>query len=216
MSLKEQLEARIKASKEKIPTEKRAIMENATNELLAKEISKSALRKGDKVPDFVLSNASNQQVKLSDVLKNKAAVISFYRGGWCPYCNMELQALQAVLPEIEQNGAQLIAISPELPDNTLSTTEKNKLSFQVLSDVNNKVAKDFGLVFKMPKDLQNVYKNDFNIHVDQANGNDNYELPMPATYVINQAGEVVYDFVEENYTARAEPSEVVAALSTIE
>ncbi|NAS30469.1 redoxin domain-containing protein [Flavobacteriaceae bacterium R38] len=213
MSLKEQLEARVDASKKKIPVDKQAIMENATNELLAKELSKSALRTGDKAPNFTLSNATNKEVKLSDILQEKTAVVSFYRGGWCPYCNMELQALQSVLPEIEKNGAQLIAISPESPDNTLSTTEKNELSFEVLSDVDNAVAKEFGLVFKMPENLQDLYKNDFNIHVDKANGNDNYELPMPATYVINKSGEIIYDFVEESYTTRAEPSEIVDILS---
>ncbi len=215
MSLKEQLDARVNTSKDRIPADKRTIMENATNALLSKEMSKSALKTGDKVPNFTLSNATGQEVTFYDLLKEKNAVVSFYRGGWCPYCNMELQALQSVLPQIQENNAQLIAISPELPTTALSTTEKNELSFEVLSDINNTVAKNFGLVFKMPQDLQEVYKNDFNIHLDQANGDNSAELPMPATYVVNKNGEIIYDFIQEDYTKRAEPSEVVNVLKDL-
>ena len=211
MSLKEQLQEYADASKQRIPEDKRTIMDNATNALLAKEISKSALRKGDQVPNFTLSNAKNEKVNLSDILKEKNAVISFYRGGWCPYCNLELKALQQALPDFEKNNTQLIAISPEVPDKSLTTSEKNALTFEVLSDVDNQVAKDFGLVFKMPNDLQDLY-HQFGLHVDEYNGNDDYELPMPATYAVNQNGEIVYDFVQEDYKLRAEPSEILNAI----
>ncbi|NER13826.1 redoxin domain-containing protein [Leptobacterium flavescens] len=214
MSLKDQLEARLTASKKAIPAEKRVIMENATNELLAKEISRSALGEGDTAPDFRLSNATGKQVSLSEVLKEKIAVVSFYRGGWCPYCNIELKALQSVLPQIKKNGAQLIAISPEQPDKSLSTQEKNELSFEVLSDVNNKTAKDFGLVFRMPDELQKLY-HEFGLHVDDYNGNDDYELPMPATYVIDKDRKIIYSFTHEDYTKRAEPSKIIAVLESL-
>lgn len=164
------------------------------------------------VKDFTLSNATGQQIVFSDILKEKSIVLSFYRGGWCPYCNMELKALQNVLPEIEANGAQLIAISPELPDKSWTTVEKNGLSFEVLSDVNNEVAKAFNLVFKMPEDLQTLYRDQFKIQVDQHNGNNDYELPLSATYVIGQDGKIKYHFVEERYTVRAEPADIIKAL----
>lgn len=215
MELEKQLEERLSASKKVIPAEKQAIMQNATNELQNIGILENTLHKGDKAPDFNLVNASNKKVKLSDILKEKVAIVSFYRGGWCPYCNIELKALQNALPDIEKNGAQLIAISPELPDKSLSTQEKNGLSFEVLSDVDNKVAKEFGLVFKMPPELQILYKSTFNIHVDQHNGNDKYELPLAATYVINKNREILYDFVHEEYTKRAEPSKIIEVLKSI-
>ena len=215
MSLRDQLEARVLNSKKVIPADKRKIMEDSTNALLAKEISKSAVKKGDKIPDFTLPNAVNRAVTLSEVLKNKMAVITFYRGGWCPYCNMELKAFESLLPAFEEKNVQLIAISPEVPDISLSTKEKNELSFEVLSDVDNKVAKDFGLVFKMPEDLQDLYLNSFNIHVAKHNGNDDFELPMPATYVVNQNGDIIYDFIHEDYTKRAEPSEILSFINSL-
>ncbi len=208
--------AKAAATKAKLPAEKLNIVASATQELLNRDLSGKALGTGDTITDFTLPNARNEAVKLSDALKDNTVVLSFYRGGWCPYCNMELRALQAVLPQIEAQGAKLIAVSPEVPDMSLSTAEKNELSFEVLSDVNNVVAKQLNLTFQMPEDLQQLYKNDFNIHVDKHNGNEQFELPMPATYVINQRGEVVYDFVSEHYTQRAEPSEILEVLNKLQ
>jgi peroxiredoxin len=212
MTLKEQLNTKAAATKKVLASEKYSIMDNATNALAQSGITKNALKTGDTVNDFTLENATNTPISLSNSLKNKRVVLSFYRGGWCPYCNMELRALQNILPEIEANNAELIAISPELPDQSLTTSEKNDISFQVLSDVDNKVAKDFGLVFKMPKELQGLYSNEFNIQVDQHNGNNDYELPLAATYIINENGKIIYDFITERYTERAEPADILAAL----
>ena len=138
-------------------------------------------------------------------------VINFYRGGWCPYCNVELREFQKVLPEIKELGATLIAISPELPDNSLSTKEKNELDFEVLSDQGNKVAKDFGLVFEMADELKKVYDK-FGLDIPKFNGDDSWEIPMPATYVIDSDGTVKFSFVDADYTVRAEPSDVIEAL----
>ncbi len=212
MTLKEQLDTKAAATKKVLASEKYNIMNNATNALAQSGITKNALKTGDTIKDFTLNNVTNNPVNLSNSLKSKRVVLSFYRGGWCPYCNMELKALQNILPEIEANNAELIAISPELPDQSLTTSEKNEISFQVLSDVDNKVAKDFGLTFKMPKDLQDLYTNEFNIQVDKHNGNTDYELPLAATYIINENGKIIYDFVTERYTERAEPADILAAL----
>lgn len=212
MLLKEQLKKRADGTKQKLPADKYAIMNNATLALVDTDFSKMALRTGDIVKDFTLSNAINKQITLSDILKDKMVVLTFYRGGWCPYCNMALQALQAVLPEIEANGASLVAISPELPNKSLSTIEKNELSFEVLSDIDNTVAKNFKLVFSMPKDLQALYKDEWNIRVDEHNGNEDYELPLAATYIINKNHEIVSHFVTERYTERAEPADIIAVL----
>ncbi len=215
MSLKEELANRSANTKHKLAPEKWAIMENATNELIRENYAKNALKTGDVIGDFSLPNFKNQLIQLSSILKEGNVVLSFYRGGWCPYCNMELMALQKILPEIEANRAKLIAISPELPDKTFLTIEKNKLSFEVLSDIDNTVAKTLNLVFKMPVDLQDLYQNQFNIDVQSHNGNDDFELPMTATYVINQKQEIVYDFINEYYTKRAEPSELIEVLKNI-
>ena len=187
-------------------------MNNATMALIGADFSKMTLQTGELVQDFTLTNAINKQITLSDILKDKMVVLTFYRGGWCPYCNMALQALQAALPEIILNGASLVAISPELPNKSLSTIEKNELSFEVLSDVDNKVAKNFNLVFRMPKDLQALYRNEWNIRVDKHNGNEDYELPLAATYIINKNHEIIYHFVTERYTERAEPTDIIAVL----
>jgi len=212
MTFKEQLDARAASTRKKIAAKKSEIIDNATYALIQSNITKKTLKIGDSVNDLTLSNATNKPITLYNSLKNNRVVLSFYRGGWCPYCNMELRALQNILPEIEANNAELIAISPELPNASLTTSEKNELSFQVLSDVDNKIAKEFGLVFKMPNELQNLYNNEFNIQVDKHNGNKDFELPLAATYVINQNGKVIYDFVTENYTERAEPIDIVNVL----
>ena len=158
-----------------------------------------------------MPNATGKTVNLSEVLKDNRVVLTFYRGGWCPYCNLELKAFQNALPKIEAKGAKLIAISPETPDNSLSTAEKNELSFEVLSDTNNKTAKDLGLVFQLPETLQNLYKK-FGIDLDINQNNTNQELPIAATYIIEQDGTISYDYLQEDYKLRADPSEVLTAL----
>ncbi|MEL6816065.1 MAG: peroxiredoxin-like family protein, partial [Cyanobacteria bacterium J06598_3] len=128
--------------------------------------------------------------------------------------NMELRALQEILPEIEAAGARLIAISPETPDNSLSTQEKNELTFDVLTDDKNTVARALGLVFALPEALRPIYSS-FGIDIPAYNGDESFELPVPATYVVAPNGEIVYAFAEADYTQRAEPAEVVAALKQL-
>ncbi|MEM6717142.1 MAG: peroxiredoxin-like family protein, partial [Cyanobacteria bacterium P01_C01_bin.147] len=140
--------------------------------------------------------------------------IAFYRGGWCPYCNLELKALQNALASIQETGAALVAISPETPDNSLTTQEKNELAFPVLSDLDNQVARQFGLVFQLPASLRPIYDG-FGIDLVAYNGNDQFELPIPATYVVQPNGEIVYAFADVDYTKRAEPSDVVNALKAL-
>ena len=137
--------------------------------------------------------------------------LSFYRGGWCPYCNIELKALQDRLPEIEALGARLVAISPETPDNALTTQEKNEIGFEVLSDDGNKVASAFGLTFRLPDAVNDLYKG-FGIDLETSNGEGSQTLPVPATFVIGKGGKVLKAIVDADYTTRAEPDEVIAAL----
>ncbi len=214
MSLTEELAARRKNSSEKLAGEKWNLMSRGTQDLKDQKLGLNALGEGEQMIDFNLPDAKGNQVLLSAILKEGNAVISFYRGGWCPYCNMELKALQNILPELQKSNTQLIAISPETPDNSLSTQEKNELSFPVLSDINNKYAKTLGLVFQMPKELVDLYSS-FNIDVKKHNGNDDFELPMPATYVVNKAGTIIKAFIPEDYTERLDPKEVLEALKKL-
>lgn len=122
--------------------------------------------------------------------------------------------MQRALPEIKKLGAQLVAVSPQLPNRSLSMTEKNALTFEVLSDIGNKVARDFGLVYVLPKELRPIYKN-FWVDLPAVNGDDTFELPLPATYVIDQNATITLAFVDANYTKRLEPAEVIAELKKI-
>lgn len=211
MSLAENLLKTNQAGRAKIGADLLTIMDRATADLKAQELANKAVKVGDDFIATTLPNAQGKAVDLAQLLEQGSLIITFYRGGWCPYCNLELKAFQALLPEIKAKGAQLIAISPEAPDNSLTTTEKNELSFEVLTDANNELAQRLGLVIELPEDLQVVYAG-FGLDVKKHNGNDKAELPMPATFVVNQAGKITYRFVNEDYTKRAEPSEVLAAL----
>lgn len=211
MSLIKQLKAKKEAAAQNIPKEKWDIMINSTQKLLKRKLSSQALQEGDQMVDFELLDAIGNTVSLSQLLEKGKVVISFYRGGWCPYCNMELRALQEILPEIKDIKASLVAISPETPDNSLTTSEKNELKFIVLSDIDNHVARKIGLVFQMPEDLREVYHS-FNLDVPKHNGNFDYELPMPATYVVDKDRTIIYAFVSEDYTERANPSEILKML----
>lgn len=121
--------------------------------------------------------------------------------------------MQLALPEIEALGAQLVTVSPELPDKSLSTAEKNDLAFEVLSDLGNKVARDFGLVFSLAEELRPIYAS-FGIDIPAYNGDDTFELPLPATYVIDTDGTIAHAFVDTDYTRRLEPAEIVEILKT--
>jgi len=195
----------------KMPAEVLAVMDTATQKLVSDDLSGKSIKQGDTLPTATLSNAKGEKVAIDELLAKGPLVISFYRGGWCPYCNFELQALQGVLPEIKELGASLVAITPETPDSSLTTSEKNELAFDILTDNDNAYARELGLVFQMPEDLREVYTS-FGIDVEKHNGNTNFELPMPATLVINSNKEVLYSFVSEDYTKRAEITSILDSL----
>ena len=195
--------------KQKAPIEIQNIMLSATKKLQDQSISKNALKVGDTVKEFNLPNAVSKEISLSEVLKsNDFAIVSFYRGVWCTYCNLELKALQEKNEEFKALGAQLIAISPQSPDASMTTKEKNELEFEVLSDHNNLVAKEFGLVFSLAEELRPIYLS-FNIDIPLNNDEDSYEIPMPATYVINKNKEIIFSFINEDYTKRCEPQDII-------
>ena len=214
MSLTETLANKNAESRARIPSEALEIMDRATNSLKDAHILNNAIKVNDTFPNAVLKNINGNSKGIDGLKGKKATIISFYRGGWCPYCNIELQALQAALPEFNELGANLIAITPETPDNSLSTSEKNALSFEVLSDIDNTFAREIGLVFKMPKELQEVYSK-FGIDVKKHNQNDDYELPIAATFVIDNNNAVKYAYTNEDYTKRADINEIKSALKSL-
>lgn len=173
-------------------------------------IVESALQVGDKAIDFKLKNATGQTVQLYDELKKGPVILTWYRGGWCPYCNITLHYLQEELPNFKKEGASLIALTPETPDSSLSTIEKNELKFAVLSDLNNVVAKKYGIVFTLTPEVAEAYQSSFDLHA--YNNSTSNELPMAATYIIDEDGIIQYAFLHEDYRNRAEPSEILKAL----
>ncbi len=185
--------------------------ENGIKETQA--INHAASKAGDSAPDFELNNALNKPVKLSVLLQKGPVILSWYRGSWCPYCNIQLRYLQSYLPKFEAVGATLIALSPELPDKSLSTTEKNNLGFEVLTDYNNEVARQFGIAFSLNEELIEIY-NDFH-KLENYNGVSTNQLPVPATYVIGTDGVIKYAFVDTDYRKRAEPADILKVLQTL-
>ena len=175
-----------------------------------------ALKVGDAAPEFTLPDAFGHEVSLGSLLAEGPVVISFYRGEWCPYCNLELRELQAALPKMQALGAKLVAISPEKPDGGIIATEKNQLTFPILSDFKNKLARQFGIVFQVGDGVKDLGKSRFNNDLELRNGDGSYQLPVPATYVIDASGIIRFSHVDADYmTGRVEAETVVAALELI-
>jgi peroxiredoxin len=195
--------------KQKVPQEFQDKMLQATKKLEDAQISKNALKVGEIAKDFNLPNVQGTNIALDTLLKeNDFVVINFYRGAWCPYCNLELKALQEINDDLIKLNSKLIAISPQTPDLSLTTKEKNELEFEVLSDTDAKIAKNYGLVFNLADELKPIYES-FGIKIPASNGTDTYELPMPAIFVVNKNKEIVYSFVDEDYTKRCEPQTIL-------
>lgn len=195
--------------KNRVPNEIQQTMLKATKELENMHISKNSLHVGNLAKDFLLKNVLNKEVSLNTLLEsNDFVVLNFYRGLWCPYCNLELKALQSINNELINLNTKLVAISPQSPDASLSTKEKNNLEFEVLSDTDNLIAKEYGLVFSLDDELKPIYKS-FGIDIPSANDSTSYELPMPAIFVINKHNEIIYSFIDEDYTKRCEPQKIL-------
>lgn len=189
-------------------------MRRATAALVATGQAQRALKAGDKAPDFTLNDPDGKPVSLRALLASGPLVLSFYRGVWCPYCNMELQALQSALPAIQARGATLVAISPQTAPNSRRSQRDNKLDFTILSDTKSEVANAFGIRFALPDYLVEVYtafKNDLPV----VNDDPSWVLPMPARYVIDTDGLIAYAEVNPDYTKRPDPSELLPVLDRL-
>ncbi|MCD0501649.1 peroxiredoxin-like family protein [Bordetella petrii] len=216
MSLQDKLDAfkaDFKAGKPPFnaPPEIHPIMERATAELIASGQAERAIKAGDRAPRFRLKDQDGNEVSSADLLAEGPLVISFYRGVWCPYCNIELQAMNEALPAIQALGANLLAISPQTAVNSRKSVRTNQLGFPVLSDVNGETASAFGLRFRLPDYLVDLYKQLKN-DLPAFNNDPSWTLPIPARYVIGQNGIVLYSEVNPDYTHRPDPAEMFPVL----
>ncbi len=210
-SLKDILKEASTENMSKIPAEMAKEMQKATEALKAFNFKENTLQEGDTFPaDYVLLNYKNEKVELRELLKGKKMIISFYRGSWCPYCNLEMNYYNRLLSKEENSDINMIAISPELPDVTMAAKDIEALKFTVLSDSNNALARKLKLVFGLTEKIQEIYLK-FGIDLDKTQGNTERELPVPATFVIDSEGKVVYVNLDEDYTKRPDPMEVLAA-----
>ncbi len=216
MSLQDKLDAfraDFKAGKPpyKAPPEIHPVMERATAELIASGQASRAIKAGDRAPQFDLKDQDGNDVSSAELLKKGPLLITFYRGVWCPYCNLELQAINEVLPKIQRYGANVVAISPQTQVNSRKSVRTNELGFPVLSDVGGQTGADFGLRFELPDYLVELYKNLKN-DLPGFNNDPGWTLPMPARYVVGQDGIVLYSEVSPDYTRRPDPSEMFPVL----
>jgi peroxiredoxin len=193
-----------------------ALMNRTSDSLRTPEILGRALREGDRAPNFRLPNGQGGFVELNALLKQGPVVLTFYRGQWCPYCNLELRAYQKLLPQLQALGASLIAVSPQTPDNSLSTAEKNELAYPVLSDVGLQVARAYGLAFDLSPELVELYQHQWNNDLVKWNGEGGWSLPIPATYLMGQDARIALAHVDPDYRDRLEPEAVLARLRTLD
>lgn len=173
------------------------------------------LQVGEKAKDFALTDANGREVSLYEQLSSGPVVLTFYRGGWCPYCSRQLRAYQQVLPRIEALGARLMAVSPQGPDQTLSQAEKDELRFHVLSDRHGLVAASYRILYDVPEDVQAVLQQGFGLDLAEYNATDRWILPVPSTFMIDESGIVRSAYVNPDFMQRFEPDDIISELSKL-
>ncbi|HZW92512.1 MAG TPA: peroxiredoxin-like family protein [Candidatus Eremiobacteraceae bacterium] len=195
-----------------VPAETQAIHARAVEELKQKWLAANILPVGGKAPEFQLQNHDGKSVSASELLSKGRLVLCFIRGRWCPFCVGQMEAMNLILPEIEQASATIAAISPQTVRQSFFMRDQHKLRFPLLSDAGNKVARQFGLTYRVCDEQREVYQRAF-VNLPFVNGDDRWELPIPATYIIDRDGTVLYASANEDYTERPEPQDVVRVLT---
>jgi len=196
-----------------VPAETQAVHAAAVADLKARNLSDGILPVGAKAPIFELPDHDGKTVRSSGLLGHGKLVICFIRGRWCPFCVGQMEAMNVVLPLIENSGASLVALSPQTVKQSYFMRDQHKLRFPLLSDAGNKVARAFGLTYRVPAAQEAVYRRAF-VNLPFTNGDDSWELPIPATFVIDRDGKIVSASANEDYTDRPEPAQILAALSS--
>jgi peroxiredoxin len=195
-----------------VPAEIQAVHSRAIAELNEKHIVDNSLSVAKKAPGFELQDQNAKPVSSANLLAKERLVICFIRGRWCPFCVGQLEAMNRILPQIEHAPASLIAISPQTVKQSFFMADQHKLRFPLLSDPGNRVARQFGLVYRVPDYQQAVYRRVF-INLPFANGDESWELPVPATYILNRNGSVLFSSVNADYAERPEPAEILSQLA---
>jgi peroxiredoxin len=197
-----------------LPESARNILRRSVQRVTESGLADSALGVGDRFPQFSLPNAGGDAISTEELLAQGPLVVCFFRGHWCPYCDLELRAYQALLPEILKRGASLVAISPQLPEESLHAAVKAKLGFEMLSDNGNSLASHLGLVHELEPRMKDLYRS-LGYDLERINGNMRWTLPLPATYVVGPDGIVAEAFVQADYSVRLEPVQVLAILEKL-
>jgi len=213
-TLKEQTTAKIEAGRKGNPEFMQGV-DDAINQAKNFQQGADALTVGQLTPHFQLPNPQGILTSLSDLLTTGPVVVTFYRGSWCPYCNLQLRALQARLADIKALGAELVAISPQVPDDSLTEDEINHMDFTVLSDQDAKVASKFGVAWKVPEFLLEHMKVDRGLDLESINNGNTNILPIPATFIIDKNAKVAWRFVDVDYRNRSEPEDIIQALKKL-
>ncbi|WP_130345415.1 peroxiredoxin-like family protein [Herbihabitans rhizosphaerae] len=214
MSLRDELRTLYENGHLRLPADVRETMKRGAHELADSGLSEHALGVGAVAPRFSLPSATGEHVTLDELLTRGPLVLTFYRGAWCPYCNLALRALQLHHDAIRERGAHLVAVSPQVPDESLSLTEKHELDFDVLTDIGSDTAKQYGIAFDLSDELGALYDR-LGFDLQHVNAGHARTLPLPATYVIDTHGVIRWAFVDTDYTVRAEPADILAALDGI-
>lgn len=221
VALKDKLDAKGAELAAKMPKEMNEIFDKGIKDIAASGVLATALKVGDKAPDFDLPDASGTMVSLKSMLATGPVVVTWYRGAWCPFCDVQLHAYQEMMPEIKATGARMVALSPQTVDTLKGMMEKGtdekgakkELAFDLLSDTDNKAAKAYGIAYKVSEPVATMLEN--GVKLSTINGTTSGELPLAATYIVDMSGKIAYAFVDADYHKRAEPSEIVEALNTL-
>jgi peroxiredoxin len=208
LSLAQQLEQLTTKLRAMVPAERLAVVDQTIAELVGKGVAGQALKAGNTITSFGLPDGDGMLWRSDDLLRNGPLVIVFYRGRWCAYCNTQLVALQGIHSQIAAGGASLIAISPQTQKHSYLTRDMHKLGFPVLSDAGNAVAKNFGLVYRLPADLQKMYES-IMTKLPGYNGDQSWELPLAATFIVQPSGEISYARVNADWRERPEPRDIL-------
>ncbi|MFZ1051132.1 MAG: peroxiredoxin-like family protein [Candidatus Sulfotelmatobacter sp.] len=194
-----------------VPAETQAIHVRAVDELKRRRLAANILRVGSRIPEFQLQDHDSESVSSSDLLAKRRLVLCFIRGRWCPFCIGQMEAMNLVLPAIERAGGTLAAVSPQTVKQAFFMRDQHKLRFPLLFDAGNNIARQFGLTYRVPDEQQAVYQRAF-VNLPFVNGNDSWELPIPATYIIDRDGTVLYASANEDYAERPEPRDILRVL----
>jgi peroxiredoxin len=194
-----------------VPVETQNIHAQAVAELKQRNFVANALRVGAKAPSFELPDHNAKPVSASDLLAKGRLVLCFIRGRWCSFCVGQMEAMNLIVPQIEQSGATLVAISPQTVKQSFFMHDQHKLRFPLLSDAGNKVARQFGLTYRVPAAQESIYRRAF-VNLPFTNGDDSWELPIPATYIVDRDSTILYASANEDYTERPEPLEILNSL----